>query len=163
MASDIQTTEFKTNNFVRTGGSISFEERPAQPSDFTDYPYAKEYAESPSTFLLTYPDWQKFADAFVMRRAVITINGKQRCTTDSFKASELGTYKNPGFVKVKKFAVPGSDQASIPSGKYLLTSFNFSDAGEQYTDLSVSYLQYDEWTLIQLADADRPKRIDGGT
>ena len=144
---------FSTTGFIRSGGGVTFEERAAQPSDFTaarGYPYAKIYAENKEVFDGYYPDWQAFADCFVMRRAVIAITGTETCNTGSFGSGELGGYTDPGFQSVKNFKVPGSDRGSIPSGKYQLTSLSFSDAGNGMTIVTVSYQQYGEWKLIKL-------------
>ena len=54
------TGDFTPSGFIRTGGGITFEERSAQPSDFTGargYPYAKIYAENKEVFDVYYPDW----------------------------------------------------------------------------------------------------------
>ena len=151
------TTDYSPSNFIRTGGSVSFEERAVQPSDFTDT-YAKEYAKDPELFRFHYPQWQDYADCFTMRRAVVSISGRQRCVSVQFKADDLKTYMDPGFVKVKNFAIPGTRKSTIPSGKYLLTSFSFSDSGEGYTDLNVTYQQYGPWELIQLRDPPELKK-----
>ena len=150
MSASIGSTNYHASNFIRTGGSVTFEERAAQPSDFPEY--AAEYAEDPEVFRFTYPNWQEYADCFIMRRAVITISGRQRCSTTTFRANDLKAYTETGFMRVKNFALPGTDNSAIPGGKYLLTSFAFSDTGEQYTDLTVTYQQYGKWDLVRLCD-----------
>lgn len=148
--------DFSDSRFIRTGGGVSFEERGAQPSDFTaalGYPYAKQYADAPSIFSVYYPNWQAFADCFVMRRSIITINGSQTCITETFRASDLEKYKKPGFQSVKRFRIPGSDRSSIPGGKYQLTNLSFNDDGTGMTSISVSYQQAGEWQLIRLVDS----------
>ena len=59
---------------------------------------------------------------------------------------------------MKDFAIPGTRRSTIPGGKYLLTSFNFSDSGAEYTDLSLTYQQYGPWELIQLRDPPELKK-----
>ena len=152
------TTDYSPSNFIRTGGSVSFEERAVQPSDFTGSNYAAEYAADPELFQFNYPNWQDYADCFTMRRAVVSISGRQRCVSVQFKADDLKTYMDPGFVKVKNFAIPGTRKSTIPSGKYLLTSFNFSDSGEGYTDLNVTYQQYGPWELVELREPPELKK-----
>jgi len=147
------TGDFTPSGFIRTGGGVTFEERSAQPSDFTaarGYSYAKTYAEQKDVFDVYYPDWQAFADCFVMRRAVIAVSGQQTCNTSSFHASDLKDYTDPGFQNIKNFRIPGSDRSSIPGGKYQLTNLSFSDAGNSMTTVTVSYQQYGEWKLIKL-------------
>ena len=149
----ITSADFSDSKFIRTGGGVSFEERGAQPSDFTEklgYQYAKQFADSPSLFSTFYPDWQKFADCFVIRRPIMQINAKQRCPTETFRANDLEKYKKPGFQNVKNFRIPGSDRSSIPGGKYQLTNLAFSDDGNGFTEITISYQQYGEWELIQL-------------
>lgn len=146
---------FSDRDWIRTGGGISFEERGAQPSDFTEkrgYPYAKTYAESQDLFPTYYPDWQVFADCFIVRRAVISISGKQECTTASFKASDIMKYTDTGFQKVRDMKLPGSDRSSIPGGKYQLTNLNFADGQNGISHVTVSYQQYGEWQLIQIQE-----------
>ena len=146
---------FSDRNFMRTGGGVSFEERGAQPSDFTalrGYVYADKYAESARVFESNYPNWQAFADCFVMRRPIIQISGQQVCSTESFLASDLMGYRKVGFVNVKSFRIPGSDRCSVPGGKYQLTNLSFSDNGNGHTTVNLSYQQYGEWELVQIQD-----------
>ena len=95
---------------------------------------------------------------FVMRRAVVSITGRQRCGSDQFKADDLKDYMDPGFVRVKDFAIPDTRRSTIPGGKYMLTSFSFSDAGDGYTDLTVSYQQYGAWKMVKLKEPPVLKR-----
>ena len=144
---------FSESGFIRESGAITFQERAAEPGDFTadrGYTYAAEFQNQATLFYRNYPGWQSFADCFVMRRAVIAVSGQQTCNTSSFKASDLKDYTNPGFQNVKNFRIPGSDRSSIPGGKYQLTNLSFSDAGNSMTTVSVSYQQYGEWQLIKL-------------
>lgn len=146
---------FSEKGFIRTGGSISFQERGAQPSDFTSkrgYTYANTYAESQTKFSSLYPNWQHFADCFIMRRSVIQITGKQHCHTASFNANDLKEYKNPSFVRVKNFKIPDSDRSSIPNGKYQLVNLSFSDEGNSFSTVTLQYQQYGEWELVKLID-----------
>lgn len=146
---------FSDQGFIRTGGGVSYEERGAQPSDFTErrgYKYAGIYAENPDLFSTYYPDWQTFADCFTVRRAIISVSGKQECLTSSFKASDLMQYTGTGFQKVKNMKLPGSDRSSIPGGKYQLTGFSFSDGQNGITVVNISYQQYGEWELIQIQE-----------
>ncbi len=147
--------DFSDSKFIRTGGSVGFEERGAQPSDFTEelgYPYAKQFAETQGTSLFSvyYPNWQPFADCFIMRRSILQINGQQKCVTETFRANDLEKYKKPGFQNVKNFRIPGADRSSIPGGKYQLTNLSFADEGNGMTNITISYQQYGEWELIQL-------------
>ncbi|OQA81117.1 MAG: hypothetical protein BWY31_03816 [Lentisphaerae bacterium ADurb.Bin242] len=87
-----------------------------------------------------------------MRRAVIQISGKQQCQTGSFQANDLEGYKNPAFVRIKNFKIPGSDRSSIPGGKYQLVSLSFSDEGNCLSTVTLQYQQYGEWELIQIID-----------
>ena len=148
-------SDFSASGFIRQSGGISFEERGAQPSDFTQqrgFRYARIYAENPDLFSDYYPEWQSFADCFIMRRAIITISGKQECHTRSFSASDLKSYADPGFQNVKKMKIPGSDRSSIPGGKYQLTDLQVTDVGNSMTQVTISYQQYCEWELIQLTE-----------
>lgn len=158
MSASIGSTNYHASNFIRTGGSVAFEERAAQPSDFPDY--AAEYAKDPEVFLFAYPNWQEYADCYIMRRSVVTISGRQRCATTTFRANDLKAYTETGFTRVKNFAIPGSNSSAIPSGKYLLTSFAFADTGEQYTDLTVTYQQYGKWDLVKLRNPPALKKQD---
>lgn len=149
----IKDTKYRANaQMIRTGGAVTFEERPAQPSDFTaarGFPYAKEYADSPTQFQENYPTWQTFADGYSMRRYVLTISGRLTVATDQFGAAELGNYLDAGFQNIKSFAVIGSDSGSIPRGKYLMNDFRFDDRENGHTELSVSYTQYGKWELVK--------------
>lgn len=155
----IADTKFRSNRYARSGGGVSFEERPAQPSDFSasrGYPYAQDYADHRDFFDMMYPRWQQFADCFVMRRAVLSISGRQKVETRTFRASELEDYLDPGFVTVKNFAIPGSNSGSIPRGKWQLVNLSFRDEGNVYTEIDVSYQQYGSWELIRLDDSVSP-------
>ena len=146
---------FSETGFIREGGSISFQERAVQPADFTaerGYVYAQRYLTNSSSFFSIYPNWQNFADCFMARRAVIHIQGRQRCSTDSFHASDLKQYQEPGFQRLKNFRIPGSDRSSIPDGKYQLISLSFQDGGNQVTTVQLHYVQYGKWELIKLVD-----------
>ncbi|MBR2363935.1 MAG: hypothetical protein IKA79_01925 [Lentisphaeria bacterium] len=142
------------SKFIRTGGSVSFQERSVHPSDFTFEriieDYAGQWAKGEEAFFLKYPFWQEFADCFVMRRAIIQINGTQKCLTASFKADELEEHLYPGFVSLKNFAIPGFDRSSIPKGSYQLKSLDFRDQGDTFTIVNISYVQYCPWELIQI-------------
>lgn len=153
---------FKEGGFIRESGAITFQERAAEPGDFTaerGYPYAVEFQNQTTVFYRNYPAWQSFADCFVMRRAVIDISGKQRCRTASFNASDLKKFRDPGFQNLKNFRIPGSDRSSVPDGKYQLTSLSFQDEGNQITLVRVHYQQFGKWELIRLVD--RPPRPNG--
>jgi|GEM_PF-7055069 len=146
---------FTEKGFIREGGSISFQERAVQPSDFTQergYEYAQRYFANQSAFFSLYPNWQNYADCFMMRRAVIHIQGKQRCATNSFHASDLKLYQDPGFQRLKNFRIPGTDSGSIPKGKYQLVSLSFQDGGDQITTVQLHYVQYGKWELVKLVD-----------
>ena len=163
MRSKITNTRFSELNYKRSSGGVSFEERAPQPSDFTyerGYSYADDFAESGDTgaFELEYPNWQAFADCFVMRRAVITISGKQQCTSDQFLAGEIENYTYPDFVPVKNFAAAGVRSAdTIPEGDYLNTEMEFTEAGNGYVIINVSYVQYREWKLVKvITDTPNP-------
>lgn len=153
--SNITSTNFSSGRFIRTGGGIRFEERAAQPSDFTGDRnlggYAAEFAASPAEFAKKYPEWQNMADGYVMRRAIITITGRQTCRTSTFKANDLERFVEPGFVRIGNFAVPGSDASSIPKGKYQLTDFSFADQGNGYTEVTVPYQQKQKWELVDVS------------
>ena len=144
------------SKFIRTGGSVSFQERTVHPSDFTLErtfgDYASQWAASEDLFHLKYPCWQEFADCFVMRRPVIQITGMQKCLTSSFGANELENHLDPGFVSLRSFAVPGFDRGSIPKGSYQLKSLEFHDQGDTFTVVNISYLQYGPWSLVQLEE-----------
>lgn len=146
----------QAEKFIRTEGSISFQERPAQPSDFTEERnfgnYAEIWADSGNVFFNFFPDWQVFADCFIMRRAVLTITGTRKCLTENFGADELENHLSPGFVSVKNLAVPGTDCGSIPGGKYQLKDMNFRDLGDTFTLVKASYIQYAPWQLIQIEE-----------
>ena len=153
---------FSESGFIRESGAITFQERPAEPGDFTaerGYRYAVEFQNLATIFYRHYPAWQSFADCFVMRRAVINISGKQRCNTASFNASDLKKYQNTGFQSLKNFRIPGSDRSSVPDGRYQLTGLSFQDEGNQITLVRVHYQQFGKWELIRLAD--RLPRPDG--
>ena len=111
---------FSESGFMRESGAITFQERAAEPGDFTalrGYSYAVEFQTQGMSFYRSYPAWQSFADCFIMRRAVINISGKQRCRTASFNASDLKKYQEAGFQGLKNFRIPGSDRSSVPDGK----------------------------------------------
>ena len=153
---------FSESGFIRESGAITFQERGAQPSDFTaarGYSYASEYQEQANLFYRHYPAWQSFADCFVMRRAVINISGKQRCRTASFHASDLKKFRDPGFQNLKNFRIPGSDRSSVPDGKFQLTGLSFQDEGNQVTVIRVHYQQFGEWKLVKLME--RPPQPNG--
>ena len=153
---------FSESGFIRESRAITFQERGAQPGDFTaarGYTYAAEFQVQATQFYRHYPAWQSFADCFILRRAVINISGKQRCRTASFNASDLKKFRNPGFQSLKNFRIPGSDRSSVPDGKYQLTRLSFQDEGNQVTVVRVHYQQFGEWKLIQLTD--RPPLPDG--
>ena len=145
-----------SNKFIRTGGSVSFQERPVHPSDFTterEYEnFASIWSTGEESFFLKYPYWQEFADCFIMRRAVIQIDGMQKCLTATFQASELENYFSTGFIAPASLAIPGFDKSSIPSGKYQLKSLDFRDLGDTFSIIHVSYIQYGEWELVQVKD-----------
>ena len=146
---------FSESGFIRESGAITFQERAAEPSDFTrerGYTYAAEFQNKTTVFYRNYPAWQSFADCFVMRRAVINISGKQRCRTASFNASDLKKFRDPGFQNLKNFRIPGSDRSSVPDGRYQLTGLSFQDEGNQITLVRVHYQQFGKWELIQLTD-----------
>ena len=146
---------FSEKGFIREGGSISFQERAVQPVDFTQergYGYARRYYFNRNSFFSIYPNWQNFADCFMMRRAVIHIRGSQRCATSSFRASDLKLYQDPGFQRLKNFRIPGSDSGSIPNGKYQLIGMSFRDSGNQITTVQLEYVQFGRWELVKLTD-----------
>ena len=146
---------FSESGFIRESGAITFQERAAEPGDFTadrGYTYAAEFQNQATLFYRNYPGWQSFADCFVMRRAVINISGKQRCRTASFNASDLKKFRATGFQSLKKFRIPGSDRSSMPDGKYQLTGLSFQDEGNQITLVRVQYQQFGAWELVRLAD-----------
>ena len=147
--------DFRESGFIRESGAITFQERTAEPGDFTaerGYSYAAEFQNQTTVFYRNYPAWQSFADCFVMRRAVIDICGKQRCRTASFNASDLKKFRDPGFQDLKNFRIPGSDRSSVPDGKYQLMGLSFQDEGNQITLVRVHYQQFGKWELIRLAD-----------
>ncbi len=150
------SSNFSRAGFIRAGGAVSFEDRAAQPSDFNSgngMSYAKEYAESPTKFNEKYPNWQAFADCFVMRRPIITITGTQTSDTASFLASEMKEYIQTGETTVKDFIVPDVITGkTMPSGKYHNVGMTFSDNKNGYSEVSVSYMQYAEWELVKIED-----------
>ena len=105
---------------------------------------------SKEKFIQKYPNWQLFADTFVLRRSIINITGYQKCYTGNFDASELESHLDPGFVDLKSFAVPGLDRGSIPKGKYQLKELSFKDLGDGFTIVTVHYIQKGEWELVEL-------------
>ena len=142
-----------TSKFIRSGGNVSFQERSVQPSDFTwerGYDYAEKWSSLKEKFIQKYPNWQLFADTFVLRRSIINITGYQKCYTGNFDASELESHLDPGFVDLKSFAVPGLDRGSIPKGKYQLKELSFKDLGDGFTIVTVHYIQKGEWELVEL-------------
>lgn len=153
------------SRFIRTGGSVSFQERSAHPSDFTKErgynDFAAQWSLGEDGFFLKYPSWQEFADSFIMRRAVLQISGTQKCLTASFKADELEDYLHAGFVSLKSFAIPGFDRSSVPKGEYQLRSLDFRDLGDTFTIVNVSYLQYGAWQLVRLTETlpDPARRV----
>ncbi len=152
-------TSFNSLEFRRTGGGVSFEERTVQPSDFSGKRkfgnYAKLYAESQENFKKAYPNWQEFADCFTMRRAIISINGSQDCDTDTLNPSNIEQFTNTGFVTVRGFVQPNRSSSTIPRGKYQCTNFTFTDQGNGYSTVNVTYQQYGEWELINLTQSER--------
>lgn len=157
----MRVSDFRDSSFNRGGGSVSFEERLPQPSDFnysTGYGYSEEYAKGPDAFQKKYPNWQSFADCFIMRRAVIHITGIQTCNTCSFRSNDIDDYTDADFTSVRNFKVPGfSTIDSIPHGKYMNVGMSFVDKGNGYTEVTINYVQYREWELIQLiSDSSDP-------
>jgi hypothetical protein len=150
------SSNFSSSGFIRAGGAVSFEDRAAQPSDFNSdngMSYAQEYAESPTTFNETYPNWQAYADCFVMRRPIVTITGTQTCKTSSFLASEMKKYIQTGETTVKDFIVPEVISGdTMPSGKYHNVGMTFADNKNGYSEISISYMQYGEWDLVKIED-----------
>jgi hypothetical protein len=150
----MRVSDFKDASFNRAGGSISFGERAPQPSDFNGsrgYKYAEEYAASPTDFNVKYPNWQAFADSFSIRRAVINMTGTQTCNTCSFRSNDIEDYLDAGFVTVRDFKVPGfSTVDSMPDGKYMNVGMSFTDNRNGYTEVTINYMQYGDWELIQL-------------
>lgn len=157
--------EFDSDNFIRTGGGVSFEERAPQPSDFTaarGYTYAYDFMYRPTEFSKGYTQWQAFADCFVMRRPVTRIGGTQTCSTESSRANDLAGYTDPDFVRVKNFKIKGSSRSTIPNGKYQMVNFNFSDDRTGFTVVTVEYQQYGEWELVKLvSNPPSPGSITG--
>lgn len=142
--------------FIRNTGSISFQERPVQPSDFTKGnpfgDYASKWAQGEEIFFLLHPFWQEFADHFIMRRAVLQISGTQKLLTENFNAAQLENHLSPGFIPVEALAIPKETACSIPEGEYQLKSMYFRDLGDGFTLVNISYIQYGKWTLLQLAE-----------
>lgn len=147
--------KFSDGGWIRSGGSVSFQERSVQPSDFTrkrGFTYAEDWALYNEKFMQKYPFWQIFADCYVMRRYVIKVSGKQRSLSSSFRANDLEGYLDVGFQGVGNFRTPGSNRSSIPSGKYQLEGFRFTEAGDGFCDASVDYIQYGEWKMVQIVE-----------
>ncbi|MCF6174812.1 MAG: hypothetical protein L3J71_03490 [Victivallaceae bacterium] len=155
--------DFKYTGFIRAGGGNTFEERPAQPSDFDKLPgtgddsYAKKFADSPSTFNLAYPNWQKFADYYIMRRAILTVAGTQTCNGKTFKASQMDRYTKTGKVTPNNMRIPGNYQNDdIPDGKWLNTGMSYTDKGDGRTTVTINYTQKKAWDLIKIQDGEAP-------
>ncbi len=154
----MDVTRFQRGVWTRAGGGVSFDERAVQPSDFTKsrgYAYAEEYAKGPTQFGFDYPNWQGFADHFVMRRAIIAINAKQKCDSNTLLASQIDNYTECGFVSLPSLALPNVRGSVVPGGKYQCTGFSFSDDGDGYSSVTVNYQQYGEWELIQLTQSNK--------
>ncbi len=88
-------------------------------------------------------------DAYISRRTVITITGRQRVETKTLQASQLAGFKPPGIVTPRNFVLPGGEPSAIPEGKYLLQDFSFRDLGNGYTDVEVSYRAVETWELVR--------------
>ncbi len=159
----MRVSDFKNSSVVRGGGAVSFEERLPQPSDFNysaGYSFSEEYAKGSDVFQKKNPNWQAFADCFIMRRAVIHITGIQTCNTCSFRSNDIDDYTDADFTSVKNFKVPGfSTIDSIPSGKYMNVGMSFADKGNGYTEVTINYVQYREWELVKLI-SDPPSPAD---
>ncbi|MBS1371584.1 MAG: hypothetical protein HPZ91_16700 [Lentisphaeria bacterium] len=146
--------KFSSRKFIRTGGSVEFTEKDPQPSDFTEeygYTYATEYAQSKTCFVRTYPKWKRFAACFKVRTGTITITGKLRCRTETFQATQMEKCMKPGYVDVEALAIPGNDRSSIPSGDFQLVSYKFTDDGNGYTDIIVTYKQNLQEELVKIS------------
>lgn len=152
---------FTKAKFDRKGGGIGFEEREPQPMDFTEdlgFGYAAAYAANgPEAFLVQYPDFKKdFAEKYMMRRAILTISGTQRCSTETFRADDIADFMETGYQDLRSFAIPGSDAGGTPDGEFLLRSFNWSDNGNGYTDVDVTYEQKGPWKLVKVNEDTTP-------
>ena len=88
--------DFSDSRFIRTGGGVSFEERGAQPSDFTaalGYPYAKQYADAPSIFSVYYPNWQ-------VPRVISSLQRQNPCSVR--KNTSSNTTSPPAAMRTRK-------------------------------------------------------------
>ncbi|MDD3887125.1 MAG: hypothetical protein PHI35_09650 [Victivallaceae bacterium] len=159
----ITNTDYSDRNWIRSGGGVSQEERAAQPSDFTSdrgYAYAEAFANDGGSgaFDIAYPNWQAFADCFIMRRSVVTISCRQRCRTFTLLARNIEEFCMTGYTTLKNFVVAdmvGGD--SVPDGKWLNTGMSFDDERQGgYTSVTASYVQYRDWTLVKLKEDKLP-------
>ncbi len=166
------STEFSSARFIRTGGSVSFEER-AVTADELDYENAKksgvevepitdpfEAAERAKVYRRYTIDGKLIEvprgfyspatfDLFVMRRPIVTVSGTQRVETATLQASQLAGFLFPGEVTPKNFVLPGGGASAIPAGVYLLQDFTFRDLRNGYTDVDVTYRMFLTWELVK--------------
>ncbi|MDD3886956.1 MAG: hypothetical protein PHI35_08785, partial [Victivallaceae bacterium] len=81
------------------------------------------------------------------------LSAENNITSDEFLAREIENYTDPDFVSVKNFATAGVRSSdTIPKGRYFNTEMQFTDVGNGYTNITVSYVQYREWKLIKIID-----------
>ena len=143
------STSFSKSNWQRTGGGVSQEERPAQPSDFPAY--AKEWAQSQDVFNKTYLNWQAYADCFVMRRSVLTVSAKQLVHSNTFLANQIEDFTDTGYTSLPNYLVAGINGAdTVPNGKWLNQSMSWEDQGNGNTMVSATYTQQRPWALVQV-------------
>ena len=173
------STEFSAAVFIRTGGSVSFEERPATSSDLDlqqainaanspDYVPPDDAGLSPRELILRAKSTRLYnidgklvripktiysdttLDGYVVRRAVVTVSGSQRVETTTLQAGQLAGFLTPGAVTPFSFKMPDGAGSAIPEGSYMLQEFSFRDQQNGYTDVEVTYRMCQKWELIKL-------------
>ena len=135
------TKPFAADKFVRESISVSMEERDCEKRDLEE--------EEQSHYLDA--DFQQvYLDPYIMRRFVIDIVGRQECDTISLLSNDVADYLDLDEVTPPDMLISGGTGGAIPSGKYLITSFNVSDRADGFSVAKVGYRQYGPWTKIAI-------------
>ena len=132
---------FDADKFIRDNVSITIEERDCELRDLSA---ADQSHELDSDFQ------QVYLDPYIMRRYVVDIFGHQDCDTISVLNAVLNDYLDLDEQTPPDFLVAGGTGGTVPSGKYLLTKFDVNDRGDSFSVVSVSYVQYGDWTKIKI-------------
>ena len=139
---------FDHNKFIRDNVSITIEEKNCDVCDLTQA--EKDHIDD--VIGVGQPTFQEiYLDPYIMRRFVVDVSGHQDCDTISVLNSVLNDYLDlDGQNPPPDFLIAGGTGGTVPSGKYLLTKFDVRDRGDYFSVVSVSYVQYGDWTKIKI-------------